>query len=64
MQWWASSIRCHIFRKKAWDKFSKETDSGNAWNLYNGIISSTGLGDGNYPVYANKERTAFMISFM
>lgn len=37
---------------------------GDAWNLYDGIFSSSGYGDGDYAVYANEDRNAFTIVFI
>lgn len=52
------------FTDEEWNKFCDEIDSGNAWNLYNGIFSSSGYGDGSYDVYANEERNAFTVVFI
>lgn len=52
------------FSDKEWYDFCDKIENGHAWNLYNGIFSSSGYGDGGYNVYANKERNAFTIVFI
>ena len=46
------------------NEFCSKINDGDAWNLYNGIFSSSGYGDGCYNVYANEERNAFTIVFI
>ena len=46
------------------NKIDGEANGADAWNLYNGIFSRSGYGDGTYNVYANKERNAFTIVFI
>jgi hypothetical protein len=52
------------FNDREWSEFCDKIEEGNAWNLYNGIFSSSGYGDGGYYVYANKDRNAFTIVFI
>ncbi len=52
------------FKGNEWSEFCDSIIEGNAWNLYNGIFSSSGYGDGCYEVYANEERNAFTIVFI
>lgn len=52
------------FNDDEWSEFCEKIEEGNAWNLYNGIFSSSGFGDGGYDVYANEERNAFTIVFI
>lgn len=52
------------FNDDEWSEFCDKIEEGDAWNLYNGIFSSSGYGDGCYEVYANKERNAFTIVFI
>jgi len=52
------------FNDEEWYEFCDKIEDGNAWNLYNGIFSSSGFGDGGYDVYANKDRNAFTIVFI
>lgn len=52
------------FSDAEWDELCNKISEGDAWNLYNGIFSLSGYGDGCYNVYANKERNAFTIVFI
>ena len=52
------------FNDDEWSEFCDKIEEGEAWNLYNGIFSSSGYGDGCYEVYANEERNAFTIVFI
>jgi hypothetical protein len=52
------------FNDLEWNEFCNKINNGNAWNLYDGIFSSSGYGDGCYNVYANEERSAFTIVFI
>lgn len=52
------------FNDREWTEFCDKIREGDAWNLYNGIFSSSGYGDGGYEVYANEERNAFTIVFI
>ena len=52
------------FSDTEWNEFCDKINDGDAWNLYNGIFSSSGYGDGYYNVYANEERNAFTIVFI
>lgn len=54
------------FSDDDWDGFCEQIAESqeDAWALYDGIFSSSGYGDGSYNVYANEERTAFMIVFI
>ena len=52
------------FSDTEWNEFCGKINDGDAWNLYNGIFSSSGYGDGCYNVYANEERNAFTIVFI
>lgn len=52
------------FSDPEWNEFCDKINDGDAWNLYNGIFSSSGYGDGCYSVYANEERSAFTIVFI
>ena len=52
------------FSDKEWYEFCNKIEHGHAWNLYDGIFSSSGYGDGGYNVYANEERNAFTIVFI
>ena len=52
------------FSDSEWEKFCADIEIGKYWNLYDGIFSSSGYGDGCYNVFANKERTAFTIVFL
>lgn len=52
------------FNDDEWSELCNRIGGGNAWNLYNGVFSSTGFGDGIYDVYANEERSAFTIVFI
>lgn len=52
------------FNDDKWNEFCDKINEGNAWNLYNGIFSLSGYGDGSYNVYANEERNAFTIVFI
>ena len=52
------------FDDDEWSEFCDAIREGNAWNLYNGIFSLSGYGDGGYDVYANEERNAFTIVFI
>ena len=52
------------FSDNEWRVLCDAIAEGDAWNLYNGIFSSSGFGDGEYGVYANDERNAFTIVFI
>ena len=52
------------FNDDEWSELCDRIGGGNAWNLYNGVFSSSGFGDGIYDVYANEERSAFTIVFI
>ena len=52
------------FSDKEWYDLCNKVENGHAWNLYNGIFSYSGYGDGGYNVYANEERNAFTIVFI
>ena len=52
------------FSDTEWNEFCDKINDGDAWNLYNGIFSSSGYGDGCSNVYANEERNAFTIVFI
>ena len=52
------------FNDEEWSELCDKIYVGNVWNLYNGIFSSSGFGDGFYNVYANEERNAFTIVFI
>ena len=52
------------FSDTEWYGFCAKIENGYAWNLYNGIFSCSGYGDGVYSVYANEERNAFTIVFI
>ena len=52
------------FNDEEWSEFCDMIREGDAWDLYNGIFSSSGFGDGEYNVYANEERNAFTIVFI
>lgn len=52
------------FSDDEWDDLCNKTREGDYWNLYNGIFSSSGYGDGGYGVFANEERNAFTIVFI
>lgn len=52
------------FNDNEWSSFCSKIKDGDAWNLYNGIFSCSGYGDGFYDVYANEERNAFTIVFI
>lgn len=52
------------FSDDEWDDLCGQIEEGDAWNLYDGIFSISGYGDGCYDVYANKERNAFTIVFI
>lgn len=52
------------FNDVEWSNFCDQIRNGSEWNLYNGIFSSSGYGDGTYCVYASKERNAFTIVFI
>lgn len=52
------------FNDDEWIELCNALGNGDAWNLYNGIFSSSGYGDGSYDVYANEDRNAFTIVFI
>ena len=52
------------FKDDEWSELCDKIEKGNAWNLYDGIFSSSGFGDGVYNVYANEDRNAFTIVFI
>ena len=52
------------FSDGEWGELCKAISKGDAWNMYNGIFSSSGYGDGMYYVYANEDRNAFTIVFI
>ena len=52
------------FNDEEWNDLCNQISKGDSWNLYNGVFAHSGYGDGSYPVYANKERTAFAIKFI
>lgn len=54
------------FKDDEWNEFCSKLDfdKTNYWNMYNGLFSESGYGDGSYNVYANEERTAFQIVFI
>lgn len=52
------------FSDKEWKELCDKISDGDAWNMYNGIFSSSGFGDGEYDVYANEQRSAFTIVFI
>ena len=53
------------FNDDEWDELCSIADfKSNAWNAFNGIFSSSGYGDGMYPVYASLNRDAFVIVFI
>lgn len=41
------------YTDEQWEDLSESTDDGNAWIKEEGFFSSSGSGDGRYPVYAN-----------
>jgi hypothetical protein len=51
------------FTDEQWDEFCKQVYRGDSWVVFNGICSHSGVGDGSYDVYANKERTVFVLIF-
>lgn len=46
------------------DKLSDEDEYKDFWNMYDGVFSDSGYGDGSYYVYANVDRSAFTIVFI
>lgn len=52
------------FSNEEWTELCHAIETGDAWNMYNGIFSSSGFGDGLYQVFANPERNAFTIKFL
>lgn len=54
------------FNDEEWREFCAHLDfsKDQTWNDHNGIYSESGYGDGEYNVYANKDRNAFTIRFI
>ena len=63
-----SSTTKKDFDSDEWNEFCDALGSDRenimAWNLYDGLFSESGYGDGSYEVYANDKRTAFTIVFI